>query len=255
MPHDSIHLLSNYYNFALSKATYRYAVKIDDDQIYFTQQCKNIFDLYRTSEKVEITYKEKLYYAYFRKLQKLCSSQESVLFQLLRHNLPSHFFQTVRRYLEKRIQNDKICISLSGINIFENKITLGQATDGTLPPFNGVHDTIIFPISETTYYVPQYDKPQNRIIEHFHILHKYWGFGFFWLHLKDMKPYIREKKSHLYKDILIEIDSFLDEDFFAFHKKKRYYLAKHMKFLYYFYLKSDMEYIRKELHRIISLLE
>ena len=33
LPSDSIHLLANYYNYTLSKASYRYAVKIDADQI------------------------------------------------------------------------------------------------------------------------------------------------------------------------------------------------------------------------------
>ena len=37
----SIHLLSNYYNYTLSKASYRYAIKIDGDQVYFTDKLKS----------------------------------------------------------------------------------------------------------------------------------------------------------------------------------------------------------------------
>lgn len=40
LPETSIHLLSNYYNYTLSKASYRYALKIDADQIYFTDKLK-----------------------------------------------------------------------------------------------------------------------------------------------------------------------------------------------------------------------
>lgn len=46
LPDDSPHLLSSYYNYTLSKATYRYAVKIDADQIYFMDRMREICDAY-----------------------------------------------------------------------------------------------------------------------------------------------------------------------------------------------------------------
>ena len=52
---DSVHLLANYYNYTLSKAQYRYAMKIDADQIYFTDKLKAFCDLYRCKEKVAIS--------------------------------------------------------------------------------------------------------------------------------------------------------------------------------------------------------
>ncbi|MFR8356037.1 MAG: hypothetical protein ACLVEJ_10515 [Parabacteroides sp.] len=48
LPEDSIHLLSNYYNYTLSKATYRYAMKIDADQIYFPERMIRLCDAYRS---------------------------------------------------------------------------------------------------------------------------------------------------------------------------------------------------------------
>lgn len=39
---DSFNSLVNYYNFALSKATYKYIFKLDDDQLYFPEIIKNI---------------------------------------------------------------------------------------------------------------------------------------------------------------------------------------------------------------------
>ena len=47
LPSDSIHLLANYYNYTLSKASYRYAVKIDADQIYFPEKLQRFGDAYR----------------------------------------------------------------------------------------------------------------------------------------------------------------------------------------------------------------
>ena len=51
LPSDSIHLLANYYNYTLSKASYRYAVKIDADQIYFPEKLQRICDAYRNEQK------------------------------------------------------------------------------------------------------------------------------------------------------------------------------------------------------------
>ena len=60
LPSNSIHLLCNYYNYALSKASFRYAVKIDADQIYFTEKFRAICDAYRSKERKKITIGEHL---------------------------------------------------------------------------------------------------------------------------------------------------------------------------------------------------
>ena len=48
LPEGSHQLLSTYYNFALSKVSYRYCLKIDADQIYFTDELKKWRDLCHT---------------------------------------------------------------------------------------------------------------------------------------------------------------------------------------------------------------
>ena len=54
LPKDSIHLLSGYTNYAISKVTYRYAIKIDSDQLFFSESFKKYCDAYRTEQKVRI---------------------------------------------------------------------------------------------------------------------------------------------------------------------------------------------------------
>ena len=54
LPNNSPHLLCNYYNFALSKVTYRHAMKIDADQIYFTEKLKKTCDIYRYDCSIDI---------------------------------------------------------------------------------------------------------------------------------------------------------------------------------------------------------
>jgi hypothetical protein len=51
LPDDSPNLLCNYYNFALSKVSYKYAVKIDADQMYFSEKLKYWCDIYRDERK------------------------------------------------------------------------------------------------------------------------------------------------------------------------------------------------------------
>lgn len=48
--------LYGYYNYALSKTNYKYVMKIDADQIYFTQKLCNVCDLYRAKGNVILGY-------------------------------------------------------------------------------------------------------------------------------------------------------------------------------------------------------
>lgn len=68
LPSCSIHLMSGYYNYAFSKTSYRYVVKIDADQIYFTRYWKRICSAYRSEIKVRFKLEEYvaygLYHAY-----------------------------------------------------------------------------------------------------------------------------------------------------------------------------------------------
>ena len=43
--------LAGYYNFSLSKCKYKFAMKIDADQIYFTKRLKVITDAYKAQSK------------------------------------------------------------------------------------------------------------------------------------------------------------------------------------------------------------
>ena len=47
LPEDNPHLFSSYSNFALSKVTADYALKIDADQVYFSNKLKEWCDFMR----------------------------------------------------------------------------------------------------------------------------------------------------------------------------------------------------------------
>ena len=208
LPKNSPHLLCNYYNFALSKVTYQYALKIDADQIYFTNKLKKWCDIYRKNEITKITMSVIIGYMlniYFRFVNKLNLLTGKVL-PLLPHSIPHYFRFQYETYLKYLISKQNIKISLSGLNVFyDNKwySTMGAINDdiNVLPPMNGTNDHCIFKVSKETYYIPiinkMYDKyrsEQYSIIELF-VDHdsKYYNTGFFWFHLNSMREDTRQK--------------------------------------------------------------
>lgn len=204
LPTDSIHLLCNYYNYTLSKASYQYAMKIDADQIYFTDKLKSYCDAYRKNEKEKITIRE--YWAakkvhYFVDLINLFPKMLSAF------SFSERLVDLYKSYTIKKIGNKKYPISFSGINLYSESgkwvLPLGGYEKGMFLPFNGIHDHLIFEISTLSYYVPQriYGgnlKYQNSLIETFCLnkrmnlwksfyKHSFLNGGFLWYHMAAFK--------------------------------------------------------------------
>jgi len=208
LPPTSIHLLSNYYNYTLSKASYRYALKIDADQIYFTDKLRAFCDAFRAGTKTNITAGE--YWAaerihWFADLTNIFPKSLGRRFRFL---VPSASqVEKYRRYTLKKAANAKYPVSFSGINLYERSgewaLPLGSYADSTFFPFNGIHDTYIFEISPLSYYVPQpirsdHARYGNCLIETFHMnrtltrmkymfRHKLLYGGFLWYHTAPLK--------------------------------------------------------------------
>ena len=58
IPENSTQLLSNYYNYALSKSSYKYVMKIDADQIYYTKSLVELCNAYRGGVDVNVSIKD-----------------------------------------------------------------------------------------------------------------------------------------------------------------------------------------------------
>lgn len=217
LPLDSIHLLSNYYNFTLSKASYRFALKIDADQVYNTSKLKDICDGYRATKKSKINlleYSIALILNFLSYLNIIMVSKTGLKKGL---PLPSFLGNKYYNYALKKIQNDKIPSSISGINIsIENGncyIPLGSYAQNSYPPFNGINDHLIFKINSDTYYLPKYNfTPDNskygiNIIEKFNLDNYVFKFhffkinivnlGFLWYHLDPIKSVTRHVKEKI----------------------------------------------------------
>lgn len=163
LPDDSIHLLSNFYNYTLSKAAYKYAVKIDADQIYFTERLKDICKAYRTDRQYKLSYAERRAWRY------CCKSRHGVSMgdiTMLTSKLVVFFnrrtcFELYYSGFLKTIANTKSYTSLPGINISNKDGEIGvpykNLEKDIVFSFNGVDDHIIYEISKNSYYFPYRD--------------------------------------------------------------------------------------------------
>lgn len=202
-PIESPHLLSNYYNFALSKVSYEYVMKIDADQIYQTEYLTEICNAYRATKKVFINPWKLLCFIYFYMSLVLYKKTNRTF--LLPHN---RFFKYYKECLMALVHNFKIPFFLSGYNVvYYNEdwyVSLGQKNEGALnilPPYNGITDHLIFRLSSQTYFLPiemeeyaQLNSHKYSLIEVLHGPKIVFPYGFIWIHLNGMRRNIYRKQ-------------------------------------------------------------
>lgn len=207
-PNDSPHLLCNYYNFALSKVGYMYALKIDADQIYFTDNLKKWCDFCR--EVRPMRYNMKCFIGWLFQsllsLFRLLSMKCRCVLPILPQRLVSLGYPAYLEYSKYLFSRGKACLSMSGVNVIEcdgkQNVSLGGQTGeiNLLPPFNGEGDHVIFKVSKQTYY-QKFDmwyynclKSTNySLIEIFKHPYRLMYVGFFWVHVSAMRPSIKDK--------------------------------------------------------------
>ena len=224
-PLDSPHLLANYYNFGLSKTEYKYVVKIDADQIYFTEKLVEVCDAYRATKKVLIGFIEICCFVYFYiSLQVFKRTSLDILFK------KKIIYQKYKRCLLKFIINHKIPIFLSGYNLLYCDggwhSSLGKfihSNVNVLPPYNGVSDHMIFRVTEKTYFTPfeqsQYAELNSykySVIELFKGVRLAFPYGFMWFHLNACRKRIYEQQLVNYRkngEAFISINKFLNIPF------------------------------------------
>lgn len=233
LPFDSPHLLCNYYNFALSKVSYKYAMKIDADQLYFTEKLKILCDMCRETVKNFTTFQAFLgiiYWLYIKIFVKI-SEVSGKVFPIVDNSILRKMKVAYMKYIHYKMQSGKVCMSLSGINVvnLNNKwyVSLGRKDlfVNILPPYNGVGDHLIFKVGKDTFYRPfdcsDYNMQSNSkysYIESFALDVKTFPVGTCWFHLNAMRPAIYEKICMSYKrsqNSFIELDKFINiRDFY-----------------------------------------
>lgn len=164
LPDDSPRLYANLCNFGLSKTSYKYVTKIDADQLYFSDELKQWRDVCSGTVRVKWSIRFVLgwffmiYFSVYRRLSLKCGRP---CLRVLPDWLVTLFFKQYSDYSKWLLQRGKVLIALSGVNVFKDDrwyVTF----DGVNihPPYNGEGDTVIFKVSDKTYWNRYYT---NRV--------------------------------------------------------------------------------------------
>jgi len=221
LPEDSPHLLASYYNNALKHVNYKYVVKIDADQVYFTEKLAKLRNDIVNGVRMNIA--DKIWGKFIFSI--FCARMGNWRIWSIYH--PVHYLQYIlvplfkRKYYKYAINeflHGLSHLSLSGINVFSFDNVwhspLGVETRGAKWwPYNGVGDTLIFEANSDTFFVPwdkvdyQTTDGKRTFIEKFQRPKlKICILGFYWVHLKLMQrgiysEVIKYSKKHP-KDII-----------------------------------------------------
>lgn len=148
-------LYSNLCNFALSKVSYKYVVKIDSDQIYFSDCVKFWKDAcskntYCSLSSRVIGWSFMLYLSFYRRAS---ARLRRPLLTLLPNNLVTFCYRYYKDYSVAQLKRGKAVIAWSGLNLFYDGLW-SVPFDGINihPPYNGEGDTVIFKLSNETYF-------------------------------------------------------------------------------------------------------
>ena len=227
LPLDSPQLLSNYYNFALSKVTCQYAIKIDADQMYFSDVLNEYCDLCRAEYKHFNMFKVVLgilFQGYFS-LYRFLSMKIKKITPMMPDWFVCLFSVYYKEFAKWQFLRGKACLSFSGINVLEDDrklyVCMGLKSDifNIAPPFNGEGDHVLFKVSDQTYYEPfdmQYYRSLRNtayaLIEIFIHPYRIIPVGFAWLHFNSQRPNFKDKVLEVKKEnpwIFVEIERFL----------------------------------------------
>lgn len=237
LPENSPHLLCNYYNFALSKANYSHAVKIDADQLYFTDTLKRWCNITRNGiKKQKGKYLlGKCVFNYFRMVRKISIATGKRLL-ISDFKLGRHLIEAYLHYAEIGFSEGFLTLSLSGLNVYKPGtsdwyVPLGLKCEpmNILPPFNGENDHLIFKICNRTFYKPLVSKYYNlqrsssySVIEE--MVHPYIpiNVGFFWHHLNACRKTYSDKTIEAFNrhtECYLRKEEFMNADFKNIEKK------------------------------------
>ena len=205
-------LLASYYNNALQYANFKYVMKIDADQIYYTEKLKTI------REKILSGVDQKALGRLFGKLVnyfcqkrncKRVRSKHHILHWLQNVIVPLFRKQYVNYALSELLKGNGY-LSLSGVNVLKyNKrwyAPVGCKWEGGLWwSYMGAGDHLVFEADEHTEYFPwdyTNGKGKQVLIERFEFPEKKTVFmlGFYWFHLKQMKKPLYDQCVSCYRE-------------------------------------------------------
>ncbi len=173
LPENSIRLHSTQCNYALSKVSYAYAMKIDPDQVYFADEIKEWRDvcsadkLYRWKISFILGWFFMMYISFYRRISTFLKKP---CLEIIPDWLVSFFKGYYDEYIKWRLQRGTVAVSFSGVNLFyDGAWSIPFDRYNVHPPYNGEGDTLLFRVSSDTFFVRSYDKNKKpyTVVERF----------------------------------------------------------------------------------------
>ena len=270
LPEGSPELLSTYYNFALSKVTSEYALKIDADQEYFTDTLKEWCDFMRGCKPMSMSLKifaGKVFQYYLSLFRKLSVKSGRVL-PMMPMWLAKTAYPAYINYAKYLFSHERGSLALSGVNILEtDKILVSMAHDSKLSyihgPFNGIGDTVLFKMNDSLRFekavYDDYNSSDTKdgefsVAEVFNLSLRIMYIGFFWTHLRAMRPGAYEQSLKAYEH---DPEAFLPWDEFKTLKYKevrkqatKKIFMPHHQILFEFVYKANSKQLAKEMAKV-----
>lgn len=256
---DAPRLYSNLCNWGMSKARYKYLTKIDSDQLYFTDELKKWRDICSETIQVEwhisfiLGWLFMMYFTAYRRLSFKCGKP---CLWMIPDWLVRRWFKYYHKYSQWQLLRGKACIALSGLNVFKDGCWYVPFDGVNIhPPYNGEGDTVLFKISDATYWKRRCsNKITYSVTENFYHPYKMMFTYPVWIHLHANRKYccdkVRKMKdehpecfvpiedfpSMTYREVLDKMDKkahtlFQMTLFALIHKIGRNTIKEHMKIL------------------------
>ncbi len=226
LPEDSPRLHSNQCNFALSKASYKYAVKIDVDQLYFADELKKWRDI--CSGDIQVKWHFSfilgwLFMMYFTVYRRLSALFKKPCLWMLPNCFFDIFITSYIDYAKWRLKKGTAAVALSGFNVFkDDRWYIPFDGFNIHPPYNGEGDTLIFKISDKTCFFRQVNFSVRTVTEYFNNPYKVMFAGPVWFHLHANREYCWNKVKKVkdeYPDLFVPVENFPSMSYQEVHHK------------------------------------
>ena len=252
LPNGHPQLLATYYNNALQYVNYKYVMKIDADQIYFSQDLKELRDgiVKGVHQNGLARLCGKLVYLFYQKrgTKRLWSKWH--LAHWLQYIVVPLFRKQYVDFAVSELLKGNGYLSLSGVNVLRyndkwcsplaNKIV--GVSDDMVWPYSGFGDHLVFEADEQTEYYP-YEFPillsssgKGFLIEGYKYRPhtKVFLLGFYWFHFKPMKDisnsqyisYLNKRPNTMFPVDLLGKVSFSRLSKYLFVERDVYWLSK-----------------------------
>ena len=229
LPEDSVRLHSTQCNYALSKVSYKYAMKIDPDQVYFADEIakwRNVCGMLKVKKGIFDFIWGWLFMMYISLYRRISAKIGNPCLFMIPDRLVLFFKKYYSIYIEYRLQKGNVAVSFSGINMFyDGAWAIPFDKYNIHPPYNGEGDTLLFKVSNKTFFSRKYDKNKKpyAVVEQFNHPYKVvMADSPIWFHLHANRLYcydkVKETKEE-HPDLFVLPDKFVSMTYKEVHDK------------------------------------